>query len=95
MKSKNIKKIDLIKNLSLKTGFSENYSKKLISELISIFSSQIKNGKLNLKDLGVFKITNKKERIGRNPKTKEQFIISARKSISFTPSQKLFQKLNN
>ncbi len=95
MKSKNIKKIDFIKNLSLKTGFSENYSKKLISELISIFSSQIKNGKLNLKDLGVFKITNKKERIGRNPKTKEQFIISARKSISFTPSQKLIQKLNN
>ncbi len=95
MKSKNIKKIDLIKNLSLKTGFSENYSKKLISELISIFSSQIKNGKLNLKNLGVFKITNKKERIGRNPKTKEQFIISARKSISFTPSQKLVQKLNN
>ena len=95
MKSKNIKKIDFIKNLSLKTGFSENYSKKVISELISIFSSQIKNGKLNLKDLGVFKITNKKERIGRNPKTKEQFIISARKSISFTPSQKLIQKLNN
>ena len=95
MKSKNIKKIDLIKNLSLKTGFSENYSKKLISELISIFSSQIKNGKLNLKNLGVFKITNKKERIGRNPKTKEHFIISARKSISFTPSQKLVQKLNN
>ncbi len=95
MKSKNIKKIDFIKNLSLKTGFSENYSKKIISELISIFSSQIKNGKLNLKDLGVFKIINKKERIGRNPKTKEQFIISARKSISFTPSQKLIQKLNN
>ena len=95
MKSKNIKKIDFIKNLSLKTGFSENYSKKIISELISIFSSQIKNGKLNLKDLGVFKIKNKKERIGRNPKTKEQFIISARKSISFTPSQKLIQKLNN
>jgi len=95
VKSKNIKKIDFIKNLSLKTGFSENYSKKIISELISIFSSQIKNGKLNLKDLGVFKIINKKERIGRNPKTKEQFIISARKSISFTPSQKLIQKLNN
>tara|TARA_B100001057_G_C22502807_1_gene814688 strand:- start:151 stop:438 length:288 start_codon:yes stop_codon:yes gene_type:complete len=95
VKSNNIKKIDLIKNLSLKTGFSENYSKKLISELISIFSYQIKNGKLNLKDLGVLKIINKKERIGRNPKTREQFIISARKSISFTPSQKLIQKLNN
>ena len=95
MKNNNIKKIDIIKDLSTKTGFSENYSKKLINELISIFSSQIKNGKLNLKGLGVFKIINKKERIGRNPKTKEQFIISARKSISFTPSQKIIQKLNN
>ena len=95
MKNNNIKKIDIIKDLSTKTGFSENYSKKIINELISIFSSQIKNGKLNLKGLGVFKIINKKERIGRNPKTKEQFIISARKSISFTPSQKIIQKLNN
>ena len=30
---------------------------------------------LNLKNIGTFKIINKKERIGRNPKTKEEFYI--------------------
>ena len=39
----------------------------------------INKDKLNLKNFGSFKILKKKERLGRNPKTKEEFIISARK----------------
>ena len=91
----NFKKNDIIKKLSYKTGFSQNYSKKLVNELLDIFELHIKNGELYLKDLGVFRILNKKERIGRNPKTKQEFIITERKSISFKPSQKLIRGLNN
>ena len=47
-----------------------------------------------LKNIGSFKKKDKKERIGRNPKTKEEFIIHSRKSISFTSSTKLLEKLN-
>ena len=36
----------------------------------------------------------KKERLGRNPKTREEFIISSRKSISFTISKKILNNLN-
>jgi len=90
----NIKKIDLAKELKIKTGFSSNFSKKLIDDLIEIFIEVIKTGDLNLKNIGSFKIINKKERMGRNPKTKEEFIISSRKSISFIPSKKLLQNIN-
>ena len=91
----NIKKIDLAKNLSAEIGFSSKYSQKLLDDLIFVIKEQIKKKKVIIKNIGTFKLLYKKERIGRNPKTKEQFIISARKSISFTPSQKLIQKLNN
>ena len=81
MYRKNLKKIDIIKNLSDNTGFSLNFSKKLIDDLIKILSINIKTDNLKLKNIGTFKLLNKKERIGRNPKTKKEFIISARKEL--------------
>ena len=94
MNSKNLKKIDIVKNLSASSGFSLNFSKKVINDLIEIINTNIKSGNLNLKNIGSFKIINKKERIGRNPKTKEKFLISSRKSIIFTTSKKILEKLN-
>ena len=89
MLNKNLTKNDLIKNISLKTGLSYNVSKKIFNDLIHILIHNIKNQSLILKNIGTFKIIHKKERIGRNPKTKDEFLISARKSISFTPSKKI------
>ena len=94
MLKKDFKKKDLIKDLSLKTGYSQNYSKKIVDDLINIFIQNIKSGNLNLKNIGSFKLLNKKERIGRNPKTKEEFIITSRKSLSFTSSKKIIDNLN-
>jgi integration host factor subunit alpha len=90
----NLKKIDLAKNLTNETGFPINLSKKIIDDLVEIFISNLKTGSLILKNVGSFKIINKKERIGRNPKTKEEFVISSRKSISFSSSKKLIDFLN-
>ena len=91
---KNINKGNIIKALSVKTGFSANFSKKLIEDLIQIIIQNIKADELVLKNLGSFKLIQKNERVGRNPKTKEEFSISPRKSISFTPSKNLIEKLN-
>ncbi len=90
----NLIKSDIVKNVSVKTGFSLNFSKKVISDLIEIIINNIKYENLNLKNIGSFKVISKKERFGRNPKTKEEFIISARKSISFKPSKNLLKKIN-
>jgi len=87
----NLTKLVLSKILSNKFGFSELYSKKLINDLIKIISHNIIAGNFNLKNVGTFKIINKKQRIGRNPKTKEEFIITARKSLIFVPSKKLIK----
>ncbi len=90
----NYKKKDIIHELSIKKGFSKSLSKKLINDLLDSMSVCIKSGELNLKNFGAFKLVNKNQRIGRNPKTKEEFIISARKSIKFLTSRKLIDNLN-
>tara|TARA_B110000444_G_scaffold222586_1_gene224613 strand:- start:271 stop:561 length:291 start_codon:yes stop_codon:yes gene_type:complete len=90
----NLTKKDLARTLSQKIGFSTNLSKKLIDDLIFILLQKIKTKKINLKNIGTFKLIKKKERLGRNPKTKEPFTISARKSVSFIPSKKLSNSIN-
>ena len=90
---KNFKKENLIKDLSLKTGYPKNFSKKLVNDLIDIIINNIKLDNLNLKNIGTFKLIKKNQRVGRNPLTKEKFIISSRKSLSFTVSNRISKNL--
>ena len=81
-----LKKINIINNLNKRSGFSSNFAKKLINDLIKIIIKNIKSGNFNLKNVGSFKVIKKEQRMGRNPKTKEEFIISSRNSLSFISS---------
>ena len=89
----NISKEKLINSLSKKTGYSLSLSKKIINDLIKIIIHHTQKGNFNLKNLGSFRIIHKKKRIGRNPKTKEEFLISSRNTISFTPAKKISDKI--
>ena len=94
MTSYNITKINFSKNISDKTGFPISFSKKIVDDLLIIFTEMIKNNDLVLKNIGTFRLLKKNERIGRNPKTKEKFLISRRKSIKFIVSKNLSKVLN-
>tara|TARA_B100001094_G_scaffold299993_1_gene325115 strand:- start:864 stop:1154 length:291 start_codon:yes stop_codon:yes gene_type:complete len=91
---KNLKKINIAKELSQIKGFPIVLSKKLIDDLINVLIIGIKKNNFNLKNIGTFKIIKKKERVGRNPKTSQIFIINARKSISFKSSKTLVKNIN-
>jgi len=91
---KNLNKIDISSNLSKEKGYSLLYSKKVINNLITVLIDSIKESELAIKNIGNFKLIKKKQRIGRNPKTNEEFIISERQSISFKVSKNLIKKIN-
>ena len=92
MEKRNINKKSLTKEIYKKTGFSKNFSLNFIDTFLdNIVSEIIKNNKIKITSFGTFKILNKKQRMGRNPKTKEQAVISSRKVIKFSPSS-LFKK---
>ena len=94
MISNNVTKIDFSKNISDKTGFPISFSKKIVDDLIIIYNEMIRGNNLVLKNIGTFKLSTKKQRIGRNPKTKEEFLISKRKSVRFSVSKNLSKILN-
>ena len=72
MSNNNLKKIDIIKKLSNKTGFSQNFSKKIIEDLLKILLINIKNGNLILKNIGSFKVILKKKKSRKKPKNKRR-----------------------
>ncbi len=88
------KRVDLVRNLVIKKGFSLRLSKNIVNSIIDELILSLKNDDLILKNIGSFKILKKKERIGRNPRTREKYLISERNSISFTTSKKLIKLLN-
>ena len=94
MSQNNLTKDDICIFLSRKKGYSVLYSKKIINNLIEILIDEIKENSFNLKNIGTFKILNKKERVGRNPKTKKIYKIKARKTLAFKPSTHLSGKIN-
>jgi len=91
---KNLTKKELSNNINKKIGLSKIYSDKVAEDLIDVIKTLIKKGGLNIKNFGSFKLIKKRERIGRNPKTKKEYKISARNSLSFLMSKQLMHKLD-
>ena len=75
--------------LSKEYGIAYSIIYKKIDTLLRIWGGKILTSNLSINSLGSYKINNKAVRIGRNPKTKEEFEIKARKVISFKKSKKL------
>ena len=96
MVKKNFTRKDLSKKIYQKLGFSKNYSSQIIDNFFeTMIVELLRSNKIKLSSFGTFKIINKKRRIGRNPKTKEEAVISPRRVVKFTASSLVKQKLNN
>lgn len=88
-------KADIVEKVYQKIGFS----KKEASELVEMVFNQLKDvlckgDKVKISGFGNFVVREKNERIGRNPQTGEQIKISARRVLTFRPSQVLKAVLN-
>ena len=91
----NLGKKEIITKLANVIGFSSKNIQKITEDIIEIIiSNLINHKKINLKNLGTFNVIFKNKREGRNPKTKEKFIITPRNSIKFKVSNTLKKKIN-
>ena len=92
----NLTKKDLVNIIYMQIGFSKQMSEHLIDEFFSLITLNLKKEKkLKLTKFGTFFIRLKKSRIGRNPKTKEEKIISERNVVLFKPSKEFKEFINS
>lgn len=94
----NLTKKDIINSLYMHLGFSKKILDTILDDILYIIIVNLKkNKKVKISNFGTFEIRKKKEREGRNPKTKEKKYISARNVVLFKASKdfKKFVNLKN
>tara|TARA_A100001011_G_scaffold128259_1_gene135313 strand:- start:847 stop:1143 length:297 start_codon:yes stop_codon:yes gene_type:complete len=95
MKRINLTKKEIINSIYMQIGFSKVISETLLEDIFEIILQNIiKNKKVKIAKFGTFELRNKKQRIGRNPKTKQEKTISERNVILFKASKE-FKKFIN
>ena len=95
MFKRNLNRKALANTIHQNIGFSKIISENIVNDIFYIIISAFKeNEKVKIASFGTFQIRRKNERIGRNPKTKEKKIISARNVITFKASKIFMNKIN-
>ena len=91
----NLTKKDLVNLIYMQIGFSKKISENLIDDFFqTIIENLLKEKSLKLSNFGTFTIRQKQSRVGRNPKTKKETVISERNVVLFKPS-KVFKDFVN
>jgi len=88
-------KADIVEKVYQKIGFSKKEASELVELVFTSLKDVLTKGdKVKISGFGNFVVREKNERVGRNPQTGEQIKISARRVLTFRPSQVLKAMLN-
>ena len=96
MVKKNLTRKSLSNKIYQNLGFSKNFSSVIIDNFFEFLLLELeKFNNIKISSFGTFKVSQKKERIGRNPHNKVEAKITARKVVKFKPSILITKKVNN
>jgi integration host factor subunit alpha len=88
-------KKELAQNLSDQTELSFADAKNFVDLFFDTIKEQLNSGKtVKISGFGTFDIVQTKERVGRNPKTMEEFPIPSKRKVKFTVSPKVKKSIN-
>lgn len=88
-------KAQVVEHLFEKIGFSKKDSSDVVEMILeTIKEALIKGEKVKISGFGNFVVKEKKARRGRNPQTGDDLTISARRVLTFKPSQVLKSAIN-
>ena len=91
----NFTREDIAESLHTDFGLTKKDCIIFVNDIIDIIIDGLKvNGYVKIHNFGSFKIIRKKSRLGRNPKTMEDVIISERNVLKFKPSKSTLNYIN-
>ena len=88
-------KADIVETIYEKVGLSKRESARIVDMIFDIIKGKLENGEnVKISGFGSFTVRDKNARRGRNPQTGEEITISARRVLSFKPSNVLRNRIN-
>ena len=91
----NFTREDIAESLHADFGLTKKDCIIFVNDIIDIIIEGLKtSGYVKIHNFGSFKVTRKKRRIGRNPKTMENVMIDERNVLKFKPSKMILDYIN-
>jgi integration host factor subunit alpha len=88
-------KAEIVETIYEKVGFSRKESAEIVDLVFDLMKETLEKGdKIKISGFGNFLVREKRPRKGRNPQTGDEIQISARRVLTFKPSQVLRKALN-
>lgn len=88
-------KTELVAAIAEKTGLTKKDSEAAVNAFVETVIEQLKNGeKVQLIGFGTFEVSERAERVGRNPQTGTEMTIAASKVPKFKAGKALKELLN-
>ena len=92
----NLTKKDVVNSIYMQIGYSKRIIDVILDDILNLIIDNLKKKKkVKIANFGTFEIRHKKQREGRNPKTKEVKVISERNVVLFKPSKDFKKFINN
>ncbi len=96
MSKQNISRDEIAEAMKAEFGFNRKLCLDIVNDIIDIIiEGLLLDNKVKIHNFGTFKLNNKSSRIGRNPKTKEEYNITSRNVITFKASKLLLKYINS
>ena len=88
-------KADLVDAIAAKAELSKKDAEKALKAFEEVVTEELtNNGKVQLVGFGTFEVSERAERMGRNPQTGEDMIIAASKAPKFKAGKALKDAVN-
>ena len=92
----NISRDEIAAAIKNEFGFNRKLCLEIVNDIIDIIIEGLQADKqVKIHNFGTFKLNHKRSRIGRNPKTKEEYNIASRNVINFKASKVLLKNIND
>lgn len=87
-------KKEIVKQIAVELGVDQTLAKNVFQRCLdSIVDIAITDGRLELRDFGVFEVKQRAARKARNPKTNQEVFVPAKKVLTFQAGKNVAQRL--
>ena len=87
-------KNNIITNLNKNSSLSVGEASSIFESFLSVIKTKSKSKSVKLSGFGTFSFKKTPKRAGRNPKTKDSYIIPELYKLNFKPSSKVKEQIN-
>lgn len=88
-------KKEIVKQISDRIGLTQLKTKEIVQQTFdAIVETLLANGRIELRNFGVFEVKQRKPRKARNPRTGDKVYVPAKYVVTFKPGKEMEEKVS-